>query len=163
MGIPVLGPCLQKGVLSEEEALWAHTCHGAACDPGGPSDRRPGRSGCGRLSGDSRATKSLVSEEWSPSRTRSGSISSDTGRLHSGPWRTLFLLKRQLGAHGTEPRSHERCPPAAGPQALFIFLCFSFDLVFHSGHGAFLLSGKQLRNTTCIAVRSDDVPAGGGR
>lgn len=59
MAVPVLGPCLQKGVLSEEGALWVDTCHSVACDP---SDRHPCWSGCGHLLGDSTATKNLISE-----------------------------------------------------------------------------------------------------
>lgn len=46
-------------------------------------------------------------------------------------------LERRLGARGAEPRSSECRLPAAGSQAVFIFLGFSFDLVFCSGHSAF--------------------------
>lgn len=78
-------------------SLWADTCHGVACDPGGPGDRRLGWAGCGRLLGDSGATKRPGSAEWSPSRTRSGNISSDTGCLHGDPWRTSSWFRETAG------------------------------------------------------------------
>ena len=63
--------------------------------------------------------------------------------------------------HGTEPHSCERCPRQPGPGQCSSSRA-SHLTWFSQWACCFLLSGKQLRNTTFIAVRSDD-NAGGGR
>lgn len=83
--LAVLGPCLQQGVLSWGEALWAETHVAVLLQPGNPGRRpRPGHSlarSCG-FDGRSRALKSLVSEE-RVRRTHSENTSKGTSVLQS--------------------------------------------------------------------------------
>lgn len=136
MPIPVLGPCLQKGVLEEEAcgrtrvtvllvileapatAVWAGLGV-AACWVTQEPLRGPVQQS-GARAGHVQETSAVTLAVCTVTRGE-----------------PLPGLERRLGARGNEPRSSERRLPATGSQAVFIFLGFSFDLVFCSGHSAF--------------------------